>query len=81
MSNHETETKPTDGRSDSNGGLAAGREECPYCGRLKARNADDAKAGDCDRWYAVRDKESRMECEEIATQRNRHSVSGYRTSS
>lgn len=46
--------------------LMDSRECCPDCGRLKARNADDCVAGDCDKWYAVRDLEARKECERIA---------------
>jgi len=42
--------------------LVVMREHCPDCGRLKARNADDCVNGDCDKWYAVGDKEAREEC-------------------
>jgi len=42
------------------------RELCPDCKRKKARNAEDCANGDCDKWYAVRDKESQEECARIA---------------
>ena len=41
-------------------------ELCPDCKRKKARNAEDCANGDCDKWYAVRDKESQEECARIA---------------
>ncbi|MFZ3193740.1 MAG: hypothetical protein WA154_11125 [Moraxellaceae bacterium] len=42
------------------------RQKCPDCGRLKARSADDAMNGDCDKWYATRDKEAHAECARVA---------------
>lgn len=41
---------------------ATGRAACPDCYRFKARNADDCAAGDCSKWYAIRDKEADHDC-------------------
>lgn len=45
--------------------------KCPDCGRRKAQNADDAKEGCCDKWYAVNDPEAKTECLSIK-HKNRH---------
>lgn len=37
-------------------------DRCPDCGRVKAHSIDDIMAGHCEKWYAVRDKEARVEC-------------------
>lgn len=53
------------------------QERCPDCGRLKARSADDCRYGMCPKWYAVRDKEMREECDAIAGfMRSRLAASG-----
>lgn len=41
--------------------------ECPECGRLKARSAEDAANGRCPKWWAVRDPEAAADCEKFRT--------------
>jgi hypothetical protein len=42
---------------------------CPDCLRKKAHSADDAVAGHCSKWYAIRDKEYAQECAELTALR------------
>lgn len=39
------------------------RQVCSDCGRPKARNANDCMAGDCSKWYAIRDSEAFDDCD------------------
>lgn len=48
-------------------------ERCPDCGRLKALGAAEAAAGACAKWYAVRDREARADCERVALERRTQS--------
>lgn len=35
---------------------------CPDCGREKASNVDDVKAGYCPKWWAIRDPDAEKDC-------------------
>jgi hypothetical protein len=48
-------------------------EKCPECGRRKARNAFDASAGDCPKWWAIRDAEAAADCDQYR-RKNWHSI-------
>lgn len=48
------------------GGELQLRSSCPDCGRLKALTADQAAAGDCPKWHAVRDREAAEDCVDFA---------------
>jgi hypothetical protein len=39
------------------------RETCPDCGRNKARDVNDVSAGDCPKWWAIRDSEADVDCQ------------------
>lgn len=41
------------------------REVCLDCGRLKARNADDAVRGDCPKYWAINDRMAEHDCERV----------------
>ena len=44
------------------------RETCPDCGRYKARNADDAKYGDCPKRWAIRDDSAAFDCMRVGAE-------------
>ncbi|MGC4393751.1 hypothetical protein [Agrobacterium sp. M50-1] len=41
----------------------ASKPACPDCGRKMAKSADDAAAGMCPKWWAVRDADAERDCE------------------
>jgi hypothetical protein len=44
---------------------ATAREKCPDCGREKAKNAYDAMAGLCPKWWAVTDEMAQRDCDRV----------------
>jgi len=50
-------------RDDAERAMQAELDRCPDCGRKKAHSVQDVMYGYCEKWYAIRDPEARVECD------------------
>jgi hypothetical protein len=41
-------------------------EQCPDCGRPKAKNVIDIIKGFCPKWYAIRDPDAEYDCKKFS---------------